>query len=483
MKQGSADLDVAVAAVLQKYEKELSHQLVLVAVSGGADSVSLLYTAASLSKKFNFHLRCIHVNHGLRSPEEVAEDAALVRNHCKVLKVPLTVVTISPGTIQSYAKGHKIGIEAAARNYRHRALQDQMKRWSAGWLFTGHTRDDALELGLMRFFRGSGPAGLAVLPERRGRLLRPLVQINRGDIETYLQTLNIPFRVDSTNVDNHYLRNNIRNIIIPVLDREVPFWRSGVLEACKTQRFVSEYITEFAVNTLKWNYTAAGGLKTFRTPHTAFFNQPLIIREETLFTIINRLKEVETFGNGFHLSPDGLRLKFRTVRRQSLRRFASGLAQNIELPDCRVFTDGRQVQIQAKTAGYSDTGFTTIIESPGKYALGAVSMLIQGVKAQDKTKWSISLPCLIRSPQSGDKVFYRGFYRNLATLRSLSHRVPWITQYVVEDNLGIAVYILSDIHSRVTCYWRDPPKQWMERQSGYILKIKSRGNYAQGSKK
>lgn len=478
MKQGSADLDVAVAAVLQKYEKELSYQLVLAAVSGGADSVSLLYTVASLSKKFNFHLRCIHINHGLRSPEEVAGDAILVRNHCKALKVPLTVVTISPGAIQSYAKRHKIGIEAAARNYRHRALQDQMKRWSAGWLFTGHTRDDALELGLMRFFRGSGPAGLAVLQERRGRLLRPLVQINRRDIETYLQTLNIPFRVDSTNADNRYLRNNIRNVIVPVLDREMPFWRSGVLEACKTQRLVSDCITEFAVNTLEWNYTAADGIKSFRTPHTAFFNQPLIVREETLFTIINRLQETGTFGNSFHLSPDGRRLKCRTVRRQSLRRFAAELVQNLELPDCRVSTDGRQVQVQAKNTEYSDAGFTIIIESPGKYALGAVSLLIQEAKTQEKTKRSFSLPCSIRSPQSGDKVFYRGFYRNLAVLRSMSNNVPWITQYVMEDNLGIAVYILSDIHSRVTCYWRDPPKQLMERQSGYTLKIKSRGNYA-----
>ena len=485
MNTEPTDLAAAVAAVLNKYSKQLEKRRILIALSGGVDSVSLLYVSAALKEYFGFSLRCIHVNHRLRPPEETDHDGLIIKQHCKKLKVPLTIVNIAPGAILTYAKQHKVGIEAAARYFRHRAFKRQMHRWSGAWLFLGHTRDDALELALMRFLRGSGPAGLAQLTERRGRIVRPLVYSSRKEIESYAAVQGLLFAKDSTNQDNHYLRNRIRNKLMPLLDREFSFWRTGVLEAAHTQAEVASFISEASIQAITWQEFINEKVYAYQTEGSQFFHQPVIVREEGLFHAINMLRDKKRTSIDF-LNADEKKLKsIKTIRRSSVRKFAVGITKALDLPECRLINAGPWVQVQEKKQICADAGFSVIIKTSGLYPIEEILIRIEpGITgASDDHVKGIALPCIIRIPQLGDRLMFRGRMRTLSELRKLNNSGPLVKQYLVEDTLGIAVYIIIDIHSKIHIYWRDSLPEAVERKANFMLEILLRGNHAQRSER
>jgi len=485
MNTDPADLEVSVAAVLQHYSPELAGKTVLLALSGGADSVSLLYSSASLQSRFGFSLRCIHVNHRLRPAEETDLDARVVKEHCKKLKVPLTIVKIRPGAIEAYANKHKLGIEAAARAFRHQTFKRQMQRWSARWLFIGHTRDDALELALMRFLRGSGPSGLARLPERRGPILRPLVYSSRKDVEVYLEKQHILFTNDSTNKDCRYLRNRIRNVLIPLLDREFSFWRAGVLEAAHIQSQAASCISDITKHGILWQKKTNGTSWMYQTDLNVFFNSPQIVREEALFQAIDQLYWHTSDNSADYLNPDeAITPPTKTVRRRSVRKFAAGMAKALDLPDCRLLCSGPWIQVQQKQRSLGASGFTQVFTSAGHYHSEVLDISIEPVHT-DSHKFEeqhITIPCLLRLPESGDRLLFHRNMRSLTELRNLSKN-DWFKHYVIEDSLGIAVYILIDIHSKIHMYWRESLPRTVEREASFMLEIHLRGNHARRSKR
>jgi tRNA(Ile)-lysidine synthetase-like protein len=139
----------------------------LAAVSGGADSTAMLAACASVRGRAFCErgvLSVVHVDHGLRPPEECAGDAEVVRSLCDRLGVACTVAVIGRGKIEAWARDTGSGIEAAARHFRHEALRREAARVQADFILVAHTQDDALETAVMRFLRGSGPRGLALMP-------------------------------------------------------------------------------------------------------------------------------------------------------------------------------------------------------------------------------------------------------------------------------------------------------------------------------
>ncbi|MDR1469822.1 MAG: tRNA lysidine(34) synthetase TilS, partial [Spirochaetaceae bacterium] len=139
----------------------------LAAVSGGADSTAMLASCASLRERAfckKGGLRAVYVDHGLRPVEECAGDAEAVRALCDDRGVGCTVATVGRGRIEAWARETGSGIEAAARHFRYEALRCEAERVGADFILVAHTRDDARETALMRFLRGSGPRGLALMP-------------------------------------------------------------------------------------------------------------------------------------------------------------------------------------------------------------------------------------------------------------------------------------------------------------------------------
>ena len=312
----------------------------LVAVSGGADSMAML---AALSQFPNYS--CFHVEHGIRPAEESRGDAEFVRAFCEKQGIKFCVKHIPPGKVAAYAKRKGIGIEAAARFFRHKALSAEAARLGKNTrILIAHTKDDALELSLMRFLRGSGPAGLAAMPESRGRILRPLLGLTRADVIGYLKAKGIPWREDASNADEKFLRNKIRRRLVPLLDEAFPSWRTGVSAVAQTQSLAAEFIVSEADKRIKWESQET----SLSTETQNFFAQPPIIREEAIFLAIDELlKNVK--------SP-------RSVKRTVVRQFCSGSVTAADLGSVRIKRETGRITLSREKKEFFETGISTLIK-------------------------------------------------------------------------------------------------------------------------
>ncbi|MDR2193077.1 MAG: tRNA lysidine(34) synthetase TilS [Treponema sp.] len=323
--------------------------LFLIAVSGGADSTALLSAMVVIARERGFRLHCLHVDHGIRLKAERQGDAEAVERLCVRFDVPCTVTIIQPGTIEQTAKEQGIGIEAAARLFRHRAWKKELARVSAERVLVAHTEDDLLETILMRFLRGSGPAGLAGMKREQYPVFRPMLSISRVDVLHYLEVRTISFRTDSTNNDIHYLRNRIRLKLIPLLDEyfsdSPSAWRKVVLAGAETHRYVADFLEDEASARISWTDETDSNRKRMSTTED-FFSVPEIIREESLFKAIDRINQA----NETTALP----------RRSVLRHFCRGCKNAVETGNVRISKEKDRIVI-AERQECSESGFALFI--------------------------------------------------------------------------------------------------------------------------
>ena len=182
---------------------------ITVAVSGGADSVALLFGLYLLREKLNIELSAAHFNHGLRGQESDG-DEDFVRQLCDRYDIPLTV---GRGSVQSGKKG----LEAAARDARYGffATLD-------GKIATAHTADDNAETVLLHLIRGTGLKGLGAIAPQRGNVIRPMLSVTRQEVEAFLAEYCLTYRTDSSNETDQFLRNRLRHHVMPLLRQENP---------------------------------------------------------------------------------------------------------------------------------------------------------------------------------------------------------------------------------------------------------------------
>ncbi len=182
---------------------------VLVALSGGADSVALLHTLL----KLGHHCEAIHCNFHLRG-DESNRDEEFVRQLCTKTNVTLTTVHFDTA---AYAREKGLSIEMAAREQRYEAFEKNRASIKADAIAVAHHRDDSAETLLLNLIRGTGIKGLKGIQPKNGRIIRPLLCVNRSEILDYLSWRGEDFVTDSTNLSNDYTRNKIRNEIIPLM--------------------------------------------------------------------------------------------------------------------------------------------------------------------------------------------------------------------------------------------------------------------------
>jgi tRNA(Ile)-lysidine synthase len=273
--------------------------VLLVAVSGGADSTAALAALAVLRAEYGFCLYALHVDHALRGDESRA-DAVAVDVLCKEFDISCRTVTAAEGLIEEEAR--RIGLEAAARNFRHTALRDEAERLSARFIIIAHNRDDMLENILLRIMRGSGPAGLAAMPERNKRILRPLITVNRAGIIDYLLKRGLSWREDSSNSDERYLRNRIRRRLTPFLDEYFPDWRKAVTALAETQALTAEFLGAEAARRINWEEKPGDKLCCSLKEFVA---ESQIIREEAIFLAYDRIASITASNeNGVGIDTD-----------------------------------------------------------------------------------------------------------------------------------------------------------------------------------
>jgi tRNA(Ile)-lysidine synthase len=187
------------------------------AVSGGADSLALLHGLRTLAGPRGWRLAVVTVDHGLRSGS--AADAAFVADHAKALGLDARVETL---TAADLARHRRAGQEGAARAARYEALWRAAGELGCDWLATGHTLDDQAETVLLQLLRGAGADGLAGMPVRSGRLLRPLLGVRRADTRRCCAAIGVDWREDPTNAEPGPLRNRVRQRLLPLLEELRP---------------------------------------------------------------------------------------------------------------------------------------------------------------------------------------------------------------------------------------------------------------------
>lgn len=224
---------------------------VLVAFSGGPDSCALLLLLDELKKKYGISLCAGHVNHMLRGKES-SEDEKWVKKTCEDLKIPCKTAKKNINKLKK--KGESL--EEAARRIRYEALEKIAKDFKANKIALGHNRNDQIETILFRIIRGAGEDGLSGIPASRDltagvKIIRPLLETERVEIDEYLKAKNIKPRIDSSNLDIKFFRNKIRHELIPYLEKFNPKIQEGLLKIAQISRENSEYIRQTAQKILK----------------------------------------------------------------------------------------------------------------------------------------------------------------------------------------------------------------------------------------
>lgn len=192
-------------------------QHLLVAVSGGPDSVALLTLLHRLVPRWRLQLTAVHFNYGLRGNES-EEDQAFVMSLCDSLQVSLRCVPLDVRT-----RPKRVSLQAQARELRYRAMAELAEDLGVDRIAVGHTADDQAETILLWMLRGAGLAGLAGMPAQRdGMIIRPLYEVRRRELLAFLDATGQAYRQDSSNAKPLYARNRIRHELVPVLNRIAP---------------------------------------------------------------------------------------------------------------------------------------------------------------------------------------------------------------------------------------------------------------------
>ena len=205
---------------IQRHGLLTGKRLVLVGLSGGADSVALLGVLVRLG----YPCRALHCNFHLRG-DESDRDEVFARQFADSLGVPFLKVDFDT---RGYAAIHQESIEMAARSLRYRWFEEQRQAFNAEAIAVAHHRDDSVETLLMNLLRGSGIRGLGGIRPRNGQVVRPLLAVSRAEIEGWLQTQGWDYVTDSSNLSDAYTRNFIRLRVLPLLEQLNPAARETI---------------------------------------------------------------------------------------------------------------------------------------------------------------------------------------------------------------------------------------------------------------
>lgn len=373
----------------------LKKSTVLLAVSGGADSMVMLDVMYSLSDKLNFSIIVITVNHNIREVNESLADALLVESECKKYKnVQCIIHTINPGVVNEIAQKRGKGIEEAARFLRYQAFNEECKNNRADVICLAHNKNDRLETILQRFFQGATDFSASGMQISRDNIFRPLFFVSRDEIEHYALCNNIQYATDSTNKDNTYYRNRIRNVLVPVLNEIVPGWATGLIHGAEKNIETSKVIENLA-NISKWEKIENGIAYSIEVFDKAMYavQMKILYNGISLFAVNKRI----TYG----LLEEFLQKK-----------------QKVQCADFIIERQNDNIVIRnVITSEKEITGFYMFITEEGFYQLPFGNFLVKKSTVGVEKNWyyaenlemncvsgNFTLPVVIRSRKSSDKI-------------------------------------------------------------------------------
>ena len=411
-------------------------------ISGGADSMALLYSSILLRKELfgdtGAQFVVVSVNHNIRPREESLGDCLFVQEFCnKFSHVEFILEELEPGTVEKLAQQRGRGIEDAARFLRYKIFQTVIDEKKCDYFCLAHNQNDQLETLLLRFLQG-GVDGLAQgIPSVREFFLRPLLQVSRKDIESFLSQEKIHFRCDKTNFENEYLRNRCRNLLIPLLDKEFSGWDRGVLAGAVKKRCDNEFIHSVLPKNF-WQRNTDGALSASLKD---FFALHLALRRRILFLGFNLLGIDDRVP--FHLLEPLMACKTGVLKGRVFS------FKNIEL-----IVQKGTIVLRKIVHKIHEEGFSLLVERAGTYEV--CNKKITFLSAKDISSSSeetiltfqekyFHVPFVIRNPLPGDKVFFSGKNYNVHDiLKNESYKERESTVVIEEvGNPFVSIIVLS----------------------------------------
>ena len=216
----------------------------IVGVSAGMDSMVLLHLLNAYRQEFKLSLIVAHVNHGLR-PKESEKEAELVQKESERLGLPFEYGQFD---VKGFQRIGGLSLQDAARRIRFHFFKDLLLKYHAQKIALGHHADDQVETVLLRLIRGSGLKGLkGMLPIREGRVIRPLLEVWKEEVECFAREMGIPHLLDSSNTKENYLRNRLRLTLIPLIEKEYqPKFKKIILKTSTILREENDYLEKEA---------------------------------------------------------------------------------------------------------------------------------------------------------------------------------------------------------------------------------------------
>lgn len=272
---------------LKKYNQIESGDKIVLGVSGGPDSISMLSILNEIKKELNIEIVVAHVNHMIR--EEADEDEEYVKKFCEKENIEFFSKKIE---ILKISQENKIGTEEAGRKIRYEFFDEIMKKENANKIATAHNANDNAETILMNIMRGSSISGIkGIEPIRENKFIRPLIECNREEIEKYCEENNLNPRIDKTNKENIYTRNKIRNILIPLIEKE---FNPNIIETLNRLSEIAKKENVYFEEIVSQKYTEIAEEVNNNEKETIldlekFNKENLVIKNRLILYTINRL--------------------------------------------------------------------------------------------------------------------------------------------------------------------------------------------------
>lgn len=240
----SDDIQIKVQKTIDKFNMIQHGDSIVVGVSGGPDSMCLLHILLSMKNDFNLKLYAVHINHLLRG-EEAERDETYTQNWCMSHDIPIFVRKID---VLKLSKQYGISVEETGRRVRYEQFNEILQLTGANKIAVAHNMNDNAETVLMRLIRGTGIEGLTGIEPVRGNIIRPIIELQREEIEQYCSVNNIDAVIDSSNVDVDFTRNKIRNLLIKQIREEINIGVIPVIaRTAKLLREDAELLAELAL--------------------------------------------------------------------------------------------------------------------------------------------------------------------------------------------------------------------------------------------
>lgn len=397
MKAGRQTLE-KVRKTIAGYGMIQPGEKVIVAVSGGPDSVCLLHVLDLLREELQMKLVVAHFNHGLR-PQEDESETRLVRSLAASLNLPFETEK-SGIDLRAVAS-----LEEAAREARYSFLERVRSRHEGRKIAVAHNRNDQAETFLMRLLRGSGPSGLSAIPPMRdGVIIRPLIEVERSEVEAYLKAHGLSHATDSSNAHTAHLRNRVRLELIPLLIEVQPRLLERLAETATLLREEGELLDALAAEWMEREAEATpqGEITVALAP---FLSLPGAMRRRVTRCIFRTVKgDLRRIG----------RVHIRSVEDLAKSTKANG---SLDLPDRM-----RVVRVYDRLCftlrpDKRTPGFSYLVERPGTLYLGEIDMTLTLAERKSSQKvtgtasvWTalldadkVHFPLLIRNFKPGDR--------------------------------------------------------------------------------